>query len=148
MLMTRLFRLDDARPRHPDVEQWLAEKSGPLGAIAAHWFARLRAAGHEVCEVMHDGQPTACVRGAAFAYVAVYRAHVNVGFFHGAELPDPHGVLQGTGRFMRHVTIKHMDTVNAAALEALIHAAYTTVMGTLAQSASVDVPYQNFARDS
>jgi hypothetical protein len=100
--------------------------------MAAHWVAQLRAAGPDVCDVMHDGQPTMCVQGAAFAYVGCYRAHVNVGFFDGAALPDPHGLLQGTGKFMRHVSLKSGDTVNAAALETLIHAAYDAV--TTAQS--------------
>ena len=39
----------------------------------------------------------------AFAYVNVFRDHVNVGFFHGAFLSDPAGLLEGTGKRMRHV---------------------------------------------
>jgi hypothetical protein len=36
----------------------------------------------------------------------VFTAHVNVGFFRGAELSDPNGLLQGTGKFMRHVKLR------------------------------------------
>jgi hypothetical protein len=55
--------------------------------------------------VLHDGHPTACVAEAAFAYVDTFKAHVNVGFFCGAELADPKGMLEGSGKLMRHVKI-------------------------------------------
>jgi hypothetical protein len=45
------------------------------------------------------------VGDAAFAYVDAYRAHVNVGFFRGAEIADPDGLLEGVGKFMRHVKL-------------------------------------------
>jgi hypothetical protein len=77
-----------------------------------------------VREVLHDGQPTACVGGVAFAYVARFQTHVNVGFFNGAEIPDPGGLLQGTGRFMRHVKLTTQDSTDDAALTDLIYAAY------------------------
>ena len=90
---------------------------GPLGAIARHWFEVIRACGSDVREVLHDGQPTACVDGVALAYVNVFRAHVNVGFFGGAEIADPTGLLSGTGRFMRHVRV----TASADGDDAALH---------------------------
>ena len=61
----------------------------------------MRNCGDDVREVLHDGHPTACVADAAFAYVNAFKAHVNVGFFRGAEIVDPDGLLEGTGKFMR-----------------------------------------------
>ena len=61
---------------------------------------------------------------AAFAYVNVFKAHVNVGFFRGAELADPAGLLEGTGRFMRHVKLRPGDGVDRAALMQLNATAY------------------------
>jgi hypothetical protein len=49
---------------------------------------------------------------------------VNVGFFVGASLDDPAGLLQGTGKRMRHVKLRWAQAVNEAALGALIEAAY------------------------
>ena len=40
-----------------------------------------------------------------YAYLAVHPAHVNPGFYRGAELPDPAGLLSGTGKAMRHIRI-------------------------------------------
>lgn len=122
--MTRLFRLSTATQRNPEVATWLRDHTDPLGTLARHWFQVMRECGDDVREVMHDGYPTACINDAAFAYVGVFKAHVNVGFFNGAELPDPAGLLEGSGRFMRHVKLKPEREVDAAALQALIQTSY------------------------
>ena len=98
--------------------------AGELGVIARRWFEVMRDCGDDVREVLHDGHPTACVGDAAFAYVNAFKAHVNVGFFRGAEIADPHGLLEGTGRVMRHVKIRPELDVDATALKKLIQAAY------------------------
>src|SRR5215471_4437366 len=72
----------------------------------------------------HDGHPTACVGDAAFAYVNAFKAHVNVGFFRGAEIADPEGLLEGTGKFMRHVKLGPERDVDATPLMKLIETAY------------------------
>jgi hypothetical protein len=76
---------------------------------------------------MHDGLATACVGDVPFGYVGVFTGHINVGFFHGASLPDRAGLLEGAGRFMRHVKLKPGVVVDESALEALITAAYVDV---------------------
>ena len=119
-----LFRFPNAVRRDPTVDQWLEERAPELGAIARTWFQRMRESGRDVREVMHDGCPTACVDDAAFAYVGVYRAHANVGFFQGADLEDPTGLLEGTGKRMRHVKVKPGVDFDTSALAALIRAAY------------------------
>lgn len=82
---------------------------------------------------MHDGAATACVGDAAFAYVAVYKAHVNVGFFFGAELDDPARLLEGAGRRMRHVKVRPGAELDVAALSALINAAHGDIKWRLIQ---------------
>jgi hypothetical protein len=69
----------------------------------------------------------ACLGDAPFGYVNVFRSHVNVGFFHGAALPDPTHLLQGTGKYMRHVKLTPGTATNAAALTSLIHTAYADI---------------------
>ena len=107
------------------------EHSGELGAIAQRWFEVMRDCGEDVRELLHDGHPTACVGDAAFAYVNAFKAHVNVGFFRGAEIADPEGLLEGTGKFMRHVKVRPERDVGAAALLKLIETAYTDMNGRL-----------------
>lgn len=102
----------------------MIEHSGELGAIAQYWFEIMRDCGDDVRELLHDGHPTACVADAAFAYVNAFKNHVNVGFFRGADLPDPDGLVQGTGKFMRHVKLRPERVVDTKALSKLIHTAY------------------------
>jgi hypothetical protein len=132
--MNGLFRFSNAVKRDPEVAIWMKEQPEELGAIARHWFDRLRACGDDVREVMHDDQPTACVGDAAFAYVDAFTAHVNVGFFRGAELADPAGLLEGTGKSMRHVKLRPGVDIDAAALVGLIESAYKDMTRRLAAS--------------
>jgi hypothetical protein len=74
---------------------------------------------------LHDGCPVACFGDAPFGYVNVFSAHVNVGFFHGGSLSDPAGLLEGTGRFMRHVKVRPGKAANDTALSRLIETAYS-----------------------
>ncbi len=122
--MSRIFRLPNAVTRDPAVDTWMHEHSGELGAIARYWFDVMRECGDDVRELLHDGHPTACVADAAFAYVNAFTVHVNMGFFHGAELADPSQLLVGTGKYMRHVKLRPERDVDAAALVTLVDAAY------------------------
>jgi hypothetical protein len=131
--MSDLFRFPNAIRRDPAVEGWLNERANELGAIARCWFEVMRGCGDDVREVLHDGHPTACVGDAAFAYVNAFKAHVNVGFFRGAELADPKDLLEGTGKFMRHVKLSADRDVDTAALTKLIQTAYTDMKDRMAR---------------
>src|SRR3979490_2013566 len=122
--MSQLFRLPHAVVRAPAVAAWFSGPDDELRRFAQPWFERMRGCGADVRELLHDGHPTACVGDAAFGYVNAFRAHVNVGFFHGAMLDDPAGLLEGTGKRMRHVKLRFAQPVNAVALRELIAAAY------------------------
>jgi hypothetical protein len=126
-MRTRLLRFDGAVERDAAIDAWLNGHAGELGAIARQWFDVMRHCGDEVRELLHDGHPVACLGDTPFADVNVFTAHVNVGFFHGAELPDPARLLQGTGRFMRHVKLRPGTAADAAALRRLIDAAYSDI---------------------
>jgi hypothetical protein len=129
--MDGLFHFPDAKRRHPEVAAWFEERGEPLGNLAQRFFERMRACGDDVCEIIHDGSPRACVHDAAFAYVDAFPAHVNVGFFRGADLPDPEGILLGSGKRMRHVKLRPDEPVDEEALHALIVAAYEDMRARL-----------------
>src|SRR5438067_8485713 len=123
--MNQLLRFSGSVRRDPAVETWMKTHQGELGLIARHWFEVMRKCGDDVRELLHDSYPTACLGDAPFAYVNVFTLHVNVGFFQGASLPDPARLLQGTGKFMRHVKLRPGTPANATALKRLIDAAYS-----------------------
>ena len=127
--MSRLMRFPSSVRRDPSIEAWWREQPDELAAIAQRWFEVMRNCGDDVRELLHDDQPTACVGDAAFAYVDAFTAHVNVGFFLGAEIADPKGLLEGTGKFMRHVKLRPERDVDTMALRTLIETAYADMKG-------------------
>src|ERR1700755_519742 len=122
-----LLRVTGAVVRQPDIDAWMKDQGGPLRSIAQRWFDVMRKCGDEVRELLHDGCPVACLGDAPFGYVNVFTAHVNVGFFQGAALPDPARLLEGNGKFMRHVKLKPEMPTNHAALSSLIQTAYSDI---------------------
>jgi hypothetical protein len=125
-VMSELFLLSGSLREDPAVEAWFAGHD-PLRLLAREWFEVIRGQGPDVRVLMHDHCPTACVEGAAFAYVGAYKAHVSLGFFHGTELADPAGLLEGGGVRMRHVKIRWGRAVDSGALQALIETAYRDI---------------------
>ena len=129
--MNRLMLFPTSVKRDPEIEAWMIEHSDELGAIAKYWFDVMRDCGADVLELLPEGHPTACVGDVAFAYVNSFTAHVNVGFFHGTVLSDPNGLLEGTGKFMRHVKLRPNDGIDSAALLELVHTSYTDINARL-----------------
>ena len=129
--MEDFLRLSGAVRRDPAVEAWFSDAAYPLRPSTRLWFERMRACGADVRELLHNGCPVACVGDAPFAYVNAFKAHVNVGFFRGAALSDPDGLLEGNGKFMRHVKLRPGGEVDAPALLKLVNAAYADMKARL-----------------
>ncbi len=55
---------------------------------------------YAVVDLFTFGRP-----GDAFIHIVAYEKHVNLGFNQGAALPDPHGLIKGTGKSIRHIRI-------------------------------------------
>ncbi|HEY1676126.1 MAG TPA: DUF1801 domain-containing protein [Candidatus Sulfotelmatobacter sp.] len=132
-MKTDLLRFHGAVERDPAIQAWMKMHAGELGTIAHRWFEVMRECGDEVRELLHDGAPTACFGDVPFGYVNVFTSHVNVGFFQGASLPDPARLLQGSGRFMRHVKLKPGTVHDDAALRRLIQVAYADIKSRVEQ---------------
>jgi len=122
-----IFLLSGGVKRDRAVDNWLADGPLELRSIARTWFTQMRECGDDVRELLHDGCPVACVEDAPFGYVNSFKTHVNVGFFYGAMLEDPAGLLEGSGKRMRHVKLHPGREFNAGALRDLIDAAYVDV---------------------
>jgi hypothetical protein len=126
-MRTELFRLNGTVERDPAIDAWMKARRSELGDSAQEWFEVMRRCGDEVREVLHDGCPVACLGDVPFGYVNVFTSHVNVGFFQGAALADPAGLLRGDGKWMRHVKLIAGTARDAVALRGLIAAAYMDV---------------------
>jgi hypothetical protein len=131
--MTDLLRFTGAVRRDPRIEAWFSDFADPLRLTARSWFERMRNCGADVRELLHDGCPVACVGDAPFGTVNAFKAHANVGFYYGAMLADPAGLLEGEGKRMRHVKLRPGREPNVAALADLIAVAYHDIRRRLAQ---------------
>ena len=121
------LRFTGAVRRDPRIELWFSDFADPLRLMARSWFERMRGCGADVRELFHDGCPIACVEDAPFGYVNAFKAHASVGFYHGATLADPSGLLEGAGKHMRHVKLHPGRELDDKALSDLIFAAYNDI---------------------
>jgi hypothetical protein len=55
--------------------------------------------------------------------IGVFAKHVTLGFPHGADLNDRAGLLQGTGRTMRHLTLKRLSDLDRREVRAYLRQA-------------------------
>ena len=60
-------------------------------------------------------------------HIATYSSYVNLGFNRGALLPDPNGVLAGTGKLIRHITIRNENDLNRPLVRRYLQAAIEQV---------------------
>jgi len=71
--------------------------------------------------------------------IAVLRKHVNLQFTEGIELEDPSGVLRGTGKRMRHLTLKTIAELDRPEIRMLLQRARIRAGMTPRQRARRDV---------
>ncbi|NNC89543.1 MAG: hypothetical protein HKN82_13900 [Akkermansiaceae bacterium] len=55
-----------------------------------------------------------------FCAIIVYRKHINISLPSGASLPDPDGLLHGTGSRIRHLKIKELKDVQTPAVRKIL----------------------------
>ncbi|MCC7267469.1 MAG: DUF1801 domain-containing protein [Caulobacteraceae bacterium] len=122
--MSPVFHFPSAVRRDAGVDAWFARPDHELRRIVQPWFEAMRDCGEDVRELLHDGRPTACAGDGAFAYVDAFSAHASIGFFFGADLADPAGLLEGAGKRVRHVKLRWGQPADEAAIGGLIAAAY------------------------
>lgn len=60
-----------------------------------------------------------------YCYITAQKKHVNLGFYYGAELPDPENLLEGTGQLMRHIKLRSIEDVQRPAVRTLVEVAST-----------------------
>jgi hypothetical protein len=94
---------------------WQAEAVALLATI-------IREAAPDAEGTVKWGQPVFELAGP-FAYIKPATAHVSLGFWRGAELEDPEGVLEGDGERMRHVKISSLRAIDATILSPLVQRA-------------------------
>ncbi len=115
------------------VAQFVGEYSPDVARAARAARARVRKLLPGAFELVYDNynalavafSPTEKVSDVILS-VAVYPRWVSLFFARGASLPDPEGVLRGSGRRIRHVVLQPVSVIDTRAVRALIRAAVET----------------------
>jgi hypothetical protein len=103
-------------------ERYIARLPAAQQEIAVALRELIRKAAPQLEETVKWGYP--CFLGSEkVCSIMAFKDHVNLAFFRGAELADPHGLLEGTGKGMRHVKFRSVSDIRAKTLAALVKAA-------------------------
>src|SRR5688572_11583492 len=105
------------------VDAYLGKLKGWQGEVARRLRALAQEAAPGATEAIKWGQPVFELNGGPLGYYKAHSQHVTLGFWRGAELPDPEGLLESSGSMMAHVKIRGPDQLPEAALKAFIRAA-------------------------
>jgi len=111
-----------AARRSKDVDRLLAALESPQREVARALRALILEAGPELHESVRWGVP--CYRGKRYVCsIAAHSDHTNLGFFRGAALRDPNKLLEGTGKWLRHVKVCREVDLKPVPLKALLREA-------------------------
>ena len=111
---------------HPDFERILSDKPLPMQFL----YRDIRQFVLQACptcnELLYHTHALSSVYSLsdklkhAFCHIPVYRNHINLGFNAGSELDDPDGILSGSGKKIRHVSIRESSDLSHPAIVRLL----------------------------
>jgi hypothetical protein len=117
----------DAAALEADVDRLIGEHPPELQAIERALRRTIRSAFPEAVEQVDFASKLIAfgrsmkIRGLLFAIIA-HKSHVNLQLADGADLPNPDGLVEGTGKRIRHVKIRSVEAASSAAVVAIVHA--------------------------
>ena len=113
-----------AEQTDPVVEEILARQKPEVRAIAEALRTLVRRTAPHLKEEGKPGWGNIVYRGrGVVCAISPHRGHVNLHFYQGASLEDPEGLLEGTGKALRHVKVRPSEEIPRQALVALVEQA-------------------------
>jgi hypothetical protein len=96
--------------KNEQVTNYIEQAPAPFKEVMEQLRALIHESVPEVTEEFKWSQPVfRCTKD--FCYFKVTKNHVNLGFMEAQKLNDPEGVLEGTGKSMRHVKLKDIAAI-------------------------------------
>ena len=111
------------RTRHADVDAYIADQPAPLANLLRELRRMVREEAPDAVEAIKWGHPNWETDGDV-CYVSAHTEHVNLGFFRGADLGDAPGLLEGTGKSLRHVKLRPPDPMPEDGIRTLLREAF------------------------
>jgi hypothetical protein len=104
-------------------DDYLRDQSPTIQAIIRALRRLVRSAEPQLIESVKWGNGCWLAGSEPVAYVYADAACVQFGFLTGSSLADPSGLLEGTGRYVRHIKVRKTRDINRSAFEALLRQA-------------------------
>ncbi|SHN30352.1 DUF1801 domain-containing protein [Gracilibacillus kekensis] len=98
------------------VEQYIEKHPKNIQEITVNLRQLILNTSSEWTEEIKWGMPSYSIN-KNICYLQASKNHVNLGFYHGAQLEDPHNLLGGTGKQMRHIRVKKMEDIDEDSLK-------------------------------
>jgi len=107
------------------ISSWTAQVAPPLRPVARRTRALVKSTFPDLVEHIRPG---VVVYGRSSAprdwllYISQHRDHLNLGFAHGlgSAVADPSSLIQGSGKTMRHLTLRTVADTERPALRAVL----------------------------
>lgn len=125
----RKLKIMTDRSIHPDFLQFLEQKDPQLIELYKQTRNLVLEVFPEANELLYHTHALTSVytptlkMGNGFVHIPMYTNHLNLGFNFGAHLPDPHNLLAGTGKSIRHIPVTSFGDIDTEEVRALIHQA-------------------------
>ncbi|WP_128546131.1 DUF1801 domain-containing protein [Larkinella soli] len=112
------------------VETFLADFKPEVRNLAIHVRELVKSVLPDAHEQVRPGYKTITYgtgprMSEEICYIAPLLSSVNLGFLYGTQLPDPQGVLKGTGKLLRHIKFHSPEDIDKTAVLGLLEAAKT-----------------------
>ncbi len=94
-------------------EEWLAEQPPASQHVSRQIRDAIIASGHDFQEAIKWGSPCYWLPEISKRNIIWFQPHndyIRLGFFNGATMPDPHNLLEGTGKRLRHIKVHQLTT--------------------------------------
>lgn len=102
---------DKNAAKSPLIDEYVAGLTGWKRDVAQELREVVRRASHELTEEVKWGWPCYTADGKCICGFMDMKETVNLVFYVGAELDDPHGLIEGTGKSMRHVKLRSLKDI-------------------------------------
>ena len=113
----------------PEFEQLLLAKDAPLVKLYKDLRGLILDIYPEANELLYHTHALTSVYsitkklGDGYCHIPIYTNHLNLGFNKGVLLDDPNSLMEGTGKFIRHIPIRDSSDLKRKGLRELIQAA-------------------------
>jgi hypothetical protein len=108
--------------REPKVDEYIQKQGDWKADVLERLRTLVLESAPESREAYKWAQPVYEFNGP-FCYMKAFKRHINFGFWRGAELTDPLGLLDGSGEKMRHVRLAQVEDFQEEAFRDFIHQA-------------------------